>query len=169
MKVVSKLLFLCMILLLLSACLQNAESNQPTNNSDLSPPVEISIEEAEAKIPFDIKQPSVPFQVTQKSAKILDANGKVDAVEITYANTAEGLTLIIMITNSKAETHPNGKKGLKLANGSQTWDQGTEQVSAIYWRHEGLTYTLISGRNNNGNLEQLYENKKLIEIANTIK
>ena len=167
MKAISKLLFLCMIPLLLSACLQNAESNQPTNNLDLSPPVEISIEEAVAEIPFEIKQPSVPFQVTQKSARILDANGKFDAVEITYANTDEGLNLIIMITNSKADTRPNGKKGLKLENGSQTWDQRNEHVSAIYWRNEGLTYSLISGKNNN--LEPLYDYQTLIEIANTIK
>ncbi|GIP46255.1 hypothetical protein J45TS6_47140 [Paenibacillus sp. J45TS6] len=167
MKAISKLLFLCMIPLLLSGCLQNAESNQPTNNLDLSPPVEISIEEAVAEIPFDIKQPSVPFQVTQKSARILDANGKFDAVEITYANTDEELNLIIMITNSKADTRPNGKKDLKLENGSQTWDQGNEHVSAIYWRNEGLTYSLISGKNNN--LEPLYDYQTLIEIANTIK
>lgn len=167
MKAVSKLLFLCMMPLLLSACLQHAVSNQPTNNLDLSPPVEISIEEAEANIPFDIKQPSVPFQVTQKSARILDTNGKFDAVKITYENTIEGLTVIIMMTNSKADTPPNGKKGLKLANGSQTWDQGDEHVSAIYWRNEGLTYSLISGKNNN--LEPLYDHQTLIEIANTIK
>lgn len=167
MKAVSKLLFLCMMPLLLSACLQHAESNQPTDSLDLNPPVEISIEEAEAKIPFEIKQPSVPFQVTQKSARILDTNGKFDAVEITYENTIEGLTMIIMMTNSKADTPPNGKKGLKLANGSQTWDQGNEHVSAIYWRHEGLTYSLISGKNNN--LEPLYDHQTLIEIANTIK
>lgn len=39
----------------------------------------------------------------------LDTNGKFDAVEITYANTDEGLNLIMMITNSKADTPPNGK------------------------------------------------------------
>jgi len=167
MKAVSKLLFLFIIPLLLSACLQNAERNQLTNNPDLSPPVEISFEEADAKMPFEIKQPIVPFQVTQKSARILNANGKFDAVEITYANTDEGLTLIIMITNSKADTPPNGKKGLKLTNGSQTWDQGNEHVSAIYWRNEGLTYSLISGKNSS--LEPLYDNHTLIEIANTIK
>lgn len=167
MKIANRLLFLWMIPLLLSACLQNAESNQPINDSDLSPPVEISFEEAEAKIPFEIKQPSVPFKVTQKSARILDTNSTFDAVELTYANTDEGLTLIIMMTNSKADTPPNGKKGLQLTNGSQTWDQGDGHVSAIYWRNEGLTYSLISGKNNN--LEPLYSHQTLIEIANTIK
>lgn len=172
MRVVSKLLSLCMIPLLLSACLQNAESNQLTNNSNLSLPVEISIEEAKTKIPFEIKQPSVPFQVTKESARVLDANSNkfdFDAVEITYTNTDEGLTLVIMITNSKVDTPPNGKKGLNLANGYQTWDQGTEHVSAIYWRDEGLTYSLISGRESNGNFEPLYDHQTLIEIANTIK
>ncbi|MGC5772150.1 hypothetical protein [Paenibacillus pabuli] len=167
MRVISKLLFLFMIPFLLSACSQKVESNLPTNSQDLSSPVEISFEEVEAKIPFEIKQPSVPFQVTQKSARILDTNGKFDAVEITYANTNEGLNLIIMITNSKVDTPPNGKKGLKLTNGSQTWDQGDEHVSAIYWRNEGLTYSLISGKNNN--LEPLYDYQTLIEIANTIQ
>jgi hypothetical protein len=114
-----------------------------------------------------MKQPSVPFQVDQKSARILDTNGTFDAVEITYENTDEGLTLILMMTNSKADTLPNGKKGLKLANGSQTWDQGNEHINAIYWRNEGLTYSLISGKNNN--LEPLYDQQTLIEIANTIK
>lgn len=167
MKAVSKLLPLLMIPLLLFACSQDVESNQPTNHSDWSPPVEISIENAEAKIPFEMKQPSVPFQVDQKSARILDTNGTFDAVEITYENTEEGLTLILMMTNSKADTPPNGKKGLKLANGSQTWDQGDEHINAIYWRNEGLTYSLISGKNNN--LEPLYDHQTLIEIANTIK
>ncbi|QLG40198.1 MULTISPECIES: hypothetical protein [unclassified Paenibacillus] len=166
MKAVSKLLVLCMIPLLLSACLHNAESNHPTINSELSPPVEISLEEAEARTPFEIQQPSVPFQVTQKSARILDTNGKFDAVEITYANPDEGLNLIIMITNSQVDTPPNGKKGLKLSNGSQTWDQGDGHVSAVYWRNEGLTYSLVSGKNNN--LEPLYDYQTLIEIANTI-
>jgi hypothetical protein len=167
MKAVTKLLSLLMIPLLLFACSQDVESNQPTNHSDWSPPVEISIEDAEAKIPFEMKQPSVPFQVDQKSARILDTNGTFDAVEITYENTDEGLTLILMMTNSKADTLPNGKKGLKLANGSQTWDQGDEHINAIYWRNEGLTYSLISGKNNN--LEPLYDQQTLIEIANTIK
>lgn len=167
MKPVHKLLFLCMVPLLLSACSQNTESKPPTTNLDLRPPVEISIEEAENKVPFEIKQPSVPFPVTQKSARILDTDGKFDAVEITYSNADEGLNLILMITNSKADTPPSGKKGQKLANGSQTWDQGDEHVSAIYWRNEGLTYSLISGKNNN--LEPLYDYQKLIEIANTIK
>ncbi|SHN78050.1 hypothetical protein SAMN04487896_4014 [Paenibacillus sp. ov031] len=167
MKAVSKLLFLCMIPLLLSACFKNGEGDQPINNLDLSPPVEISFEETEARTPFEIKQPSVPFQVTQKSARILDTNGTFEAVEITYANTDEGLNLITMITNSKVDTPPKGKKGLKLSNGSQTWDQGDGNVSAIYWRNEGLTYSLISGKNNN--LEPLYDYQTLVEIANTLK
>ncbi|MNC41753.1 hypothetical protein D3C75_905310 [compost metagenome] len=73
----------------------------------------------------------------------------------------------MMITNSKVKTSPNGKKGLKLANGSQTWDQGNDHISAIYWRNEGLTYSLVSGKNNN--LEPLYDYKTLIEIADTIR
>lgn len=167
MKALYKLLFICMGPLLISACSQNVTSNSSSAHLDLSPPVEISIDEAEAKVPFKIKQPSIPFQVTQKSTRILDTNGKFDAVEITYANTDEGSNLILMITNSKADTPPTGKKGLKLANGSQTWDQGNEHISAIYWRNEGLTYSLISGKNNN--LDPLYDYQSLIEIANTIK
>lgn len=166
MRIASKLLFLCAMLLFLSACLQNTKSNKLT---DLSPPVEISIDEAQTKIPFMIKQPSVPFRITKKSAKILDTNGKYDAVEITYENTNEGLTLTIMIINSKVGTSPNSKKGLKLANGSQTWDQEFEHVNAIYWRHEGLNYTLASVRNNNGESEKLYDHQTLSDIANTIK
>ncbi|WP_426641437.1 hypothetical protein [Paenibacillus illinoisensis] len=167
MKAVTRLLFLCMIPLFLSGCLQDSkESNQPINTSDLKPPVNISVEEAEAKIPFEIKQPSVPFHVTQQSARILDTNGEFDAIEITYANSDEGINLIIMITNSQIDTPPTGKKGLKLTNGSQTWDQGNEHVSAIYWRNEGLTYSLISGKNNN--LEPLYDYQTLIDIANTL-
>lgn len=156
-----------MVPLLMSACSQNVISNSSSAHLDLSPPVEISIDEAEAKVPFKIKQPSIPFQVTQKSTRILDTNGKFDAVEITYANTDEGSNLILMITNSKADTPPTGKKGLKLANGLQTWDQGNEHISAIYWRNEGLTYSLISGKSNN--LDALYDYQSLIEIANTLK
>ncbi|WP_338540427.1 hypothetical protein [Paenibacillus tundrae] len=167
MKVVSKLLLLCMIPILLSSCLHNGESPQLTYDSDLKPPVEITIEEAEAMIPFDIKEPSVPFQTTEKSIRILATNDPYDAVEITYANTEQGLNLIMMITNSKVKTSPHGKKGQKLANGSQTWDQGNDHISAIYWRNEGLTYSLVAGKNNN--LEPLYDYKTLIEIADTIQ
>lgn len=167
MKALYKLLFICMVPLLLSACSQNTISNSPSNHLDGSSPAVISIEEAEAKIPFTIKQPSVPFKVTQTSARILDTRGKFDAVEVTYANTDEGLSLILMTTNSKTDTPPTGEKGLKLANGSQTWDQGNEHLSVIYWRNEGLTYSLIAGKNNN--LEPLYDYQTLIEIANTIQ
>lgn len=167
MKAISKLLLLCMIPMLLSSCLQNGESPQLTYDSDLKPPVEITIEEAEAQIPFEIKEPSVPFQTTEKSIRILASNDPYDAVEITYANTDQGLNLIMMITNSKVKTSPNGKKGLKLANGSQTWDQGNDHVSAIYWRNEGLTYSLVAGKNNN--LEPLYDYETLIKIADTIQ
>ncbi|WP_128103216.1 hypothetical protein [Paenibacillus sp. DCT19] len=167
MKAISKLLLLCMIPILLSSCLHNTESPQLTYDSDLNPPVEIPFEEAEAKIPFEIKQPSIPFQVTEKSTRVLAANEPYDAVEITYANTDQGLNLIMMITNSKVNTSPNGKIGLKLANGSQTWDQGNEHVSAIYWRNEGLTYSLVAGKNNN--LEPLYDYETLIKIADTIQ
>lgn len=106
-------------------------------------------------------------RVTEKSTRILAANEPYDAVEITYANTDQGLNLIIMITNSKVNTSPNGMKGLKLANGSQTWDQGNDHVSEIYWRNEGLTYSLVAGKNNN--LEPLYDYETLIEIADTIQ
>ena len=110
MKAVARLLFLCMIPLFLSGCLQNSESNQPINTSDLESPVNISVEEAEAKIPFEIKQPSVPFHVTQQSARILNTNGEFDAIEITYANSDEGMNLIIMITNSQIDTPRLGRK-----------------------------------------------------------
>ena len=168
MRVLGKLSHLLLIAFVLSSCLQIKDREEPVLPGQ-SPPPDLSIEEALERIPFTIAQPSVPFEATQKSAKILDTNGRFDAVEITYANIDEGSTLVVMVTNSQADTPPNGKKGLKLANGSQTWEQGDEQVSAIYWRHEGLTYTLVSWLNNNGNQAPLYNHEKLIEIANSIK
>ncbi|MGQ8875009.1 hypothetical protein [Paenibacillus sp. TSA_86.1] len=133
-----------------------------------SPPaVEVSLQEAEARVPFKIKQPVVPFEVTEQSTRILETNGTYEAVEMTYANREEDLNLILLITSSKVDTPPKGKKGQKLTNGAQTWDQGNTEVSSIYWRHEGLTYAVVSGKNNN--LEPLYDYPTLLKIANTIR
>lgn len=159
---------LCMALVVLSACLGKTESKSKADYLQPSPPaVDVSLQEAKAKVPFIIKQPTVPFEVTEQSTRLLETNGTYEAVEMTYANKDEDLNLILLITNSKADTPPTGKKGQKLTNGSQTWDQGNGEVSAIYWRHEGLTYALVSGKNNN--LEPLYDYGTLIEIANTVQ
>lgn len=60
----------------------------------------MSIEDAEAKIPFEIKQTTIPFHVNKKSARILETNDKFDVVEITYENIDDRLTVILMMTNS---------------------------------------------------------------------
>lgn len=169
MQMASRCLLLCLFALVLSSCRPDTDREAPADVSVRNSPLEISVEEAQRQVPFAIVQPSVPFEATQKSAKVLDTNDRFDAVEITYANPDEGLTLVMMMTNSKADSPPNGKIGLKLANGAQTWEQGDERVNAVYWRHEGLTYTLLSLQNNNGNPQPLYSHHKLIQIANSIK
>ncbi|PZT57599.1 hypothetical protein [Paenibacillus silvae] len=171
MKLLKRALYvsmLCIVLTSLSACLQKTKSKPVTDDSELGPPaMEVSLQEAKAKVPFPIRQPVVPFEVTEQSTRILETDGTYDAVELTYANKEEGTNLILLITNSKADTPPKGKKGQPLSNGSPTWDQSNENVSAIYWRYEGLTYALVSGKNNN--LEPLYDYATLKEIANTIQ
>lgn len=171
MKISEKILclcMLCMILVVLSACSQKTESKQMTDDVELSSPaVEVSLQEAEARVPFKIKQPVMPFEVTEQSTRLLETNGTYDAVEITYVKKDENANVILLITNSKVDTPPTGKKGQKLTNGLQTWDQGNGEVSAIYWRHEGLTYTVVSGKNNN--LEPLYDYETLLKIADTIQ
>lgn len=158
----------CILFIVLSACSQQTESTPMTGDSEPSlPAVEVSLQEAEAKVPFKIKQPVVPLELTEQSTRLLETNRTYEAVEITYANKEGDLNLIFLITNSKVDTPPTGKKGQKLTNGSQTWDQGNGEVSAIYWRHEGLTYTVVSGKNNN--LEPLYDYVTLLKIANTIQ
>lgn len=167
LKKIMCLSMLCMVLLVLSACSEKTESSLVTGDVEPSlPAVEVSVQEAEARVPFKIKQPVVPFEITEQSTRILETNGTYEAVEMTYANKDEDANLILLITNSKADTPPKGKIGRKLTNGSQTWDQGNEEISAIYWRYDGLTYALVSGKSNN--LEPMYDYTTLLEIANTI-
>ncbi|WP_434749380.1 hypothetical protein [Paenibacillus amylolyticus] len=157
-----------MVLVILSACSKKTESNTMVGDVEPNPPaVEVSLQEAESRVPFKIKQPVVPFEVTEQSTRLLETNGTYEAVEITYANKDEDLNLILLITNSKVDTPPKGKIGEKLTNGSQTWDQGNAEASSIYWRYEGLTYAVVSGKNNN--LEPLYDYVTLLKIANTIQ
>lgn len=89
-------------------------------------------------------------------------------MEIWYENKDQNLNMSLMINNSKVAI-PSGKKNLILSNGSQTWEQGDQNFSAIFWSYKNLNYTLISGRYVSGNPEPLYDYTKLIEIANTIK
>jgi len=167
MRKLSNVLLLGMIMVLLSACVQYLKSNQEPHKLDFTPTVAISIEEAKTRIPFDIKQPVVPFQVSEKSARILKTNGKYDAVELTYVNTEEELNLMLLITNSKSRMTPSGQKGQRLSNGAQVWEKSSDLIKAIFWRNEGLTYTLFSGKHNT--FDPLYDFQALVDIANTIK
>lgn len=157
---------LFVVILLLSACSQDTDK-KTSHELVLVPPM--SIEEAQLKAPFAIKQPTIPFKVTEESAKTMETTNGFDAVEITYRNADEDITLVMMINNSKIDAPPNGQKGPKLANGAETWDQGDQKVSAIFWRHENLNYTLISGKISAGKVEPLYDIQKLVEIADTLK
>lgn len=63
---------------------------QMTDDVELSPPAfEVSLQEAEARVPFKIKQPVMPFEVTEQSTRQLETNGTYNAVEITYVQKDE--------------------------------------------------------------------------------
>ncbi len=119
------------------------------------------------KIPFDVQQPQLPFIVTHKAAGIM--NAPFDMIKITYANEQEGLQLILAESNATNKSSPKGTLGPNLSDGSQTWIQGDENFSGLYWRRDGHTYSLASNKIENGKFVPLYDESKLIEIANTIK
>jgi len=174
MKAIKKPFIFFMIVLWSAACGQNTEAiRQPAVPEpievEIHPPAELSVEEAQALVPFRIREPAVPFPVTRKFARILDTGSRFDAVEITYENSDEGFVMVLLTTNSKADTVPQGRKGEKLKNGAQTWEQITEHVVGVYWRHDGLTYTLVSMQYADGSMGKLYDYPKLLEIANSIQ
>ncbi|WP_019424812.1 hypothetical protein [Paenibacillus sp. OSY-SE] len=142
------------------------ESNESAHNI---PEKALPIKDAVKQVPFTVMQPEVPFEVTDKSARVFHTQMNFDAIEISYLNTKQGLNLLLTITNSQHDTGPKGKKYRKLDNQAQTWDQANEFFSALYWRHDGLTYVLFSGKETNGTTSPLYSNEQLLEIANTIE
>ncbi len=126
-----------------------------------------SFEEILLEVPFKVQLPSPPFGVTHRAAEIVPA--PFDIIRLTFANVDIGEQLILSISNSKDNSKPEGEKGPKLSNGSQTWIQSNRDFSGLYWRYEGLTYALASTKVEQGAFVPLYDISDLVEIANTIK
>jgi hypothetical protein len=135
----------------------------------------LPFEETIKKAPFQVKQPVLPFEVTNKVAHAIKAPTKpsYDVIEMTYANAKQGLQLTLVEANSKADLkadlNPKTPLGPKLQNGSQTWIGGDQNKSGLYWRYDGVNYSMISYKIDNGKFVPLYDVAKLIEIANSIK
>jgi hypothetical protein len=127
----------------------------------------LPFEETIKKTPFQVKQPVLPFEVTNKVAHAIKAPTKpsYNVIQMTYANAKQGLQLTLAQDNSKADANPKTPLGPKLDNGSQTWIGG----DGLYWRYDGVNYSMISYKIDNGKLVPLYNVAKLIEIANSIK
>jgi hypothetical protein len=126
----------------------------------------LPFEDVIEKVPFKIKQPLIPFEVTHKAASLIDA--PFDFIQLTYANDKDGYQLILAESNSKSKTKPDGKAGPQLNDGTETWVQSDQLSSALYWRKDGLTFTLISNKIEKGKFVPLYDIPKLKEIANSI-
>ncbi|TCZ77070.1 hypothetical protein E0485_11425 [Paenibacillus albiflavus] len=180
MKKISIIILLAFVLLVVGCKASKNDiqpSNLQTNNSSLvisngeikwdEDKNALSFDEFIKKVPFEVKQPEVPFEITNKAIGGIEA--PFDFIQMTSANDKLGFEIILAISNSKDNSKPQGKKGVKLENGSQTWIQSDQSVSALYWRYDGLTYVLSSLKIENGNFLPLYDTEKLVEIANTIK
>jgi hypothetical protein len=130
----------------------------------------LPFEETIKKAPFQVKQPVLPFEVTNKVAHAIKATIKpsYDIIEMTYGNAKQGLQLTLAEANSKADLkadlNPKTPMGPKLNNGSQTWIGG----DGLFWRYNGVNYSMISYKIDNGKFVPLYDIAKLIEIANSI-
>jgi hypothetical protein len=179
------IMFLFASILLIAGCKASQSDIQPPNNQQSNTGFTISdegfkwnddknalpFEETIKKAPFQLRQPEVPFEVTNKTARSIKASTKApyDVVEMTYANAKQGLQLTLAEANSKDDVTPNGEMGPKLQNGSQTWIVGDQNKSGLYWKYNAVNYSLISFKIENGKFVPLYDNSKLAEIANTIK
>lgn len=125
-----------------------------------------SFEDTLLELPFEVRIPKVPFQITNQAAEIVPAN--FNLIRLTFANVEHGEQLILSISNSKDKSKPEGKKGPKLNDGTQTWIQSTQNLSGLYWRSKGLTYALASSKIEDGDFLPLYDISELVQIANSI-
>lgn len=125
-----------------------------------------SFEDTLDEVPFEVSIPKVPFPITHQSADIVPAN--FDLIQLTFANEERGEQLILAVSNSQVKSKPDGKKGPKLSDGTQTWIQSTPSLSGLYWRKQGLTYALGSNKVEDGNFVPLYSISELVQIANSI-
>jgi hypothetical protein len=178
-------MFLFASILLIAGCKASQSNIQPPNNQQSNIGLTISdegfkwnddknalaFEETIKKAPFQARQPEVPFEVTNKMAHSIKSPTKTpyDVIEMTYANVKQGLQLTLTEANSKDDATRTGEIGPKLQNGSQTWIAGDQNTSGLYWRYNGVNYSMISFKIENGKFVPLYDNAKLVEIANTIK
>ncbi|WP_068785031.1 hypothetical protein [Paenibacillus phocaensis] len=125
-----------------------------------------SFEETRLAVPFEVPIPKVPFAITHQAADIVPAN--FDLIQLTFANEDRGEQLIWAVSNSPDKSKPEGKKGPKLNDGTQTWIQSTPNLSGLYWRNQGLTYALAANKVEDGDFVPLYRISELVQIANSI-
>ncbi|MBU5674695.1 hypothetical protein [Paenibacillus brevis] len=126
-----------------------------------------SFEDTLLEMPFEVRIPKVPFQITNQAAEIVPAN--FNLIRLTFANVEHGEQLILSISNSKDESKPEGKKGPKLNDGTQTWIQSNQNLSGLYWKSNGLNYALASSKAEGGDFLPLYDISELIQIANSLE
>ena len=125
-----------------------------------------SFEDTLLEVPFEVQIPKVPFQITNQAAEIVPAN--FNLIRLTFANVEHGEQLILSISNSKDKSKPEGEKGPKLNDGTQTWIQSNQNFSGLYWRNKGLTYALASSKVEDGDFLPMYDIPELVQIANSI-
>lgn len=125
-----------------------------------------SYDETIKMVPFKVKEIKSPFPPTHKAASIIKA--PFDMIQLTYASLDQGRQLILVESNSQDTSEPKGKSGPKLRNGAPTWIQSDSQMSALYWKQDGLTYLLMSNQVKNKKFMPLYDEDELAIIANSI-
>ncbi|MWV43041.1 hypothetical protein GRF59_05310 [Paenibacillus sp. HJL G12] len=126
-----------------------------------------SFEETIADFPFEVKQIKLPFPPTSTAASPIEA--PFDMIQLTYANLEMGRQLILVESNPEDDSTLNGKTGPQLKNGEKTYIQSDSHSSALSWRHDGLTYLLISNKVKNQQFVPLYSPDELVKVADTIQ
>ncbi|MED5019528.1 hypothetical protein P9847_19675 [Paenibacillus chibensis] len=126
-----------------------------------------SFDETLKKVSFEVKQIRMPFPPTHTAASMIQA--PFDMIQLTYANLEMGRQIILVESNSQDKDEPKGKDGPKLKNGEPSWIQSDSNMSALYWRHDGLTFLLISNQIKNQKFVPLYSPEELVQVADTIQ
>lgn len=132
---------------------------------DLDPSAS-SFEETIEDFPFEVKQIKLPFPPTSTAASVIEA--PFDMIQLTYASLDMGRQLILVESNPGDDSTPKGKAGPRLKNGEETWIQSDSHSSALTWRHEGITYLLMSNQVKDKQFVPLYAPDELVQVADTL-
>jgi hypothetical protein len=138
----------------------------------------LDVQEIMTKVPFAFKQPKeLPF-ISTGSYAIEKKYGDIPGIEITYVDSVtEGyLTLRVVNGDVKPMSVEYTLESTKLKNGTQAQYLDNGAVQIIYWKQDGLSYSLVASKGNETMLEKLdqpdsvkYKKEELVNIADSLQ